>query len=326
MVKKIFLALLFVLLAGTSGYLVFSKPQQVSWLSQKPLLSEQNYRIISFDLPDELYFADVRTPLELFYTRESLERELIVNTYWHSSTLLLLKRANRWFPIIEPILAAHQIPDDFKYLAMIESSLTNARSPAGAVGFWQFLEGTAKDYGLEVSKDVDERYHLEIATAAACRYLLKSYERYNDWALVAAAYNAGNRRISNFMEDQMADSYFDLLMAEETERYLFRILAVKLIHQDPERFGFYPELEKLYPSLAFKPLLITQSVDNWAEFCQAHGISYKLLKMYNPWLRSNQLKVKRGKEYVIKMPAEPFNLTHKELMRRYGKLEDFTNN
>ncbi len=180
-----------------------------------------------FDLPDELYFADLRIPIELFYTSESLERELIVNTYWHSSTLLLLKRANRWFPVIEPILAAHQIPDDFKYLAMIESSLTNARSPAGAVGFWQFLEGTAKDYGLEINKDVDERYHLEIATAAACRYLLKSYERYNDWALVAAAYNAGNRRINSFMEDQMADSYFDLLMAEETERYLFSDFGCK---------------------------------------------------------------------------------------------------
>ncbi len=321
MFKNFLLALLFVLIAGTSGYLFFSSPQQTIWTGQSPLLSKQNYRIISFDLPDELYFAGERVPLELFYTHESLERELIVNTYWHSSTMLLLKRANRWFPVIEPILEAHQIHDDFKYLAMIESGLTNARSPAGAVGFWQFLEGTAKDYGLEISADVDERYHLELATAAACQYFLKAYERYEDWALVSAAYNAGTRRINGFMNTQQADSYFDLLMAEETERYLFRILAMKIIHQNPEHFGFYPEKEKLYPPLAYTLMPINQSIDNWAEFCQEHEISYKLLKMYNPWLRSNKLTVRRGKEYIIKMPAEPFNLTHKKLKELYEALE-----
>ncbi len=323
MLKKIILALLFVVLAGTSGYLFFMPPAQIGkWVTSVQQISEQNYRIISFDLPDKLYFAGERIPLELFYTRESLERELLVNTYWHSSTLLLMKRANRWFPVIEPILAAHQVPDDFKYLAMIESNLTNARSPAGAVGFWQFLEGTAKDYGLEVGRDIDERYHLEMATAAACRYLLDSYARFGEWALVAAAYNAGNRRIRNFMEDQLADSYFDLLMAEETERYLFRILAVKMIHENPDRFGFYPEIEKLYPELPYEAFVVSKSIDNLAEFCQTQGISYKLLKIYNPWLRSNKLPVRRGKEYVIKIPAEPFNLTHRKLKELYKALDE----
>jgi membrane-bound lytic murein transglycosylase D len=319
MLKKILLGLLFVLLAGTSGWLFIQSPQNTTLVMQRTIVNEQNYRIISFDLPMELHFADVRIPLELFYTRESLERELLVNTYWHSSTLLLLKRANRWFPVIEPILAAHHVPDDFKFLAMIESNLTNARSPAGAVGFWQFLEGTAKDYKLEISRDVDERYHVELATAAACRYLLNAYNRFGDWALVAAAYNAGNRRISDFLNEQMANSYFDLLMAEETERYLFRILAMKIIFQNPEKFGFYPEIEKLYPPLAYEGVVIDQSIDNLAVFSKQQGISYKLLKHYNPWLRTNKLAVSRGKTYLVKLPVEPFNLTHEKLEKLYER-------
>lgn len=322
MLKKVLLGILFVVLAGTSGWLFFQAPQHTYWRSQGTVLNDQNYRIVSFTLPEELYFADVRVPLEIFHTRESLERELLVNTYWHSSTLLLMKRANRWFPVIEPILELYQIPEDFKYLAMIESNLSNARSPSGAVGFWQFLEGTAKDYGLEINRDVDERYHIENATAAACRYLSDSYARFGDWALVAAAYNAGNRRISNFLEEQLADSYFDLLMAEETERYLYRILAMKIIMQDPKRFGFYPEIEKLYHPLPYQPMVIDKSIDNWAVFCQQHGITYKLLKMYNPWLRTNRLTVRRGKEYVIKMPVEPFNLTHRRLNELYLEHQD----
>ncbi|HOI33265.1 MAG TPA: lytic transglycosylase domain-containing protein, partial [Bacteroidales bacterium] len=267
MLRNLILALLFVLLAGTSGWLFFYlAAPPISQSSHSSRESDQNYRIVSFDLPDEVYFAGERIPVELFMTRESLERELIVNTYWHSSTLLLLKRANRWFPVIEPILAQYGIPDDFKYLSVIESGLTNAQSPAGAVGFWQFLKGTAKDYNLEISNDVDMRFHVEFSTAAACRYLLKAYEKYNSWSLVAASYNAGNRRIDGFLSDQKAESYFDLLMAEETERYLFRMIAMKMIVEEPEKYGFFPEIEKLYPPLNYELVTIDKSIDSWVDY------------------------------------------------------------
>lgn len=277
--------------------------------------SAQNYRIISFELPQSYKFAGESVPMELFYVRENLERELLVNTYWHSSTLLLLKRANRWFPVIEPILKKNNIPDDFKYLSMIESNLTNARSPAGAVGFWQFLEATGKEYGLEINKDVDERYHLEKATSAACRYLQKAYSKYGNWSLVAAAYNAGNRRIDNFLAEQQVESYHDLLMAEETERYLFRMIAVKMITENPVNFGFYPEIEKLYTPYQWKEVDVNSTITNLAEFAASHGITYKLLKIFNPWLRSNQLPVAAGKSYTIKIPTGHFAKTHRQLTR-----------
>lgn len=317
MLRNLFLALLFVLLAGTSGWLFFYLAAPQSKQYETILESEQNYRIVSFDIPDEVYFAGERVPIELFLTRESLERELIVNTYWHSSTLLNIKRANRWFPVIETILAQYDVPDDFKYLSMIESNLTNAQSPAGAVGFWQFLKGTAKDYDLEISNDIDMRYHVELSTAAACRYLLKSKENFGSWSLVAASFNAGKRRINDFLGDQKADSYFDLLMAEETERYLFRMVALKMILENPEQYGFFPESSRMYPPLHFKLVEIRDDVDSWADYAHEHNISYKLLKYFNPWLRSDKLKVKRGQIYTIKMPLPPFDLTHNELEKRY---------
>lgn len=317
MLRNLILAFLFVLIAGTSGWLFFFIAAPQSKQYDPGLESEQNYRIVSFDIPEEVYFAGERVPIELFLTRESLERELIVNTYWHSSTLLNIKRANRWFPVIEPILAQYGVPDDFKYLSMIESNLTNAQSPAGAVGFWQFLKGTANDYDLEISRDVDMRYHVELSTAAACRYLLKSYENFGSWSLVAASFNAGKRRINDFLSDQKADSYFDLLMAEETERYLFRMVALKMIVENPEQYGFFPESARLYPPLNFKLVEIRDDVDSWAAYAMEHNISYKLLKYFNPWLRSDRLRVKRGQIYTIKMPLPPFDITHKELEQRY---------
>lgn len=279
--------------------------------AQLPAERNPTQEIVSINLPSRLDFAGEEVPLNLYYVSEALERELLVNTYWHSSTLLLLKRANRWLPIIEPILKKNGIPDDFKYLAMIESNLTNSRSPAGAAGFWQFLEGTAKEYQLEVSDQVDERYHLEKATEAACRYFRRAYSKYNSWALVAAAYNAGTRRIDDFLSRQQTDSYFDLLMAEETERYLFRILAMKMIHSNPRAFGFYPDIERLYEPLAFKEVQVSESIPNLVDFARNQGVSYKLLRMFNPWLRTHELTVKTGKTYTIKIPEGRFALTHR---------------
>lgn len=325
MLKKTVLTLSLILIAGFIGFMLLNSGNQYmlnaqSSEKQMPNASAQNYKIISFDLPNELYFAGEKVPMELFYVRESLERELVVNTYWHSSTLLLLKRANRWFPVIEPILAKNGVPNDFKYLSMIESNLTNARSPAGAVGFWQFLEATAKEYGMEVTPDVDDRYNVEKSTEAACRFLLKAYNKYGSWSLVAASFNAGNRRIDGFLKEQQADSYFDLLMAEETERYLFRMIAMKMIVENPTFYGFYPEIEKLYQPLAFEIVNVNASILNLADFSKEKGISYKLLKYFNPWMRSNQLPVGPGKSYAVKIPTEPFDLTHYKI--RDSKAQD----
>lgn len=303
------LYMLFILILGASGLTLHSCGRNGN--AQIAAGRGPAQEILSINMPSRLDFAGEEVPLNLYYVNESLERELLVNTYWHSSTLLLLKRANRWLPVIEPILKKNGIPDDFKYLAMIESNLTNSRSPAGAAGFWQFLEGTAKEYQLEVSDQVDERYHLEKATEAACRYFRRAYSKYNSWALVAAAYNAGTRRIDDFLSRQQTESYFDLLMAEETERYLFRILAIKMIHNNPRAFGFYPDVERLYEPLAFREVQISETIPNLVDYARTQGVSYKLLRMFNPWLRTHELTVKAGKTYTLKIPQGRFAQTHR---------------
>lgn len=257
----------------------------------------------------DICFAGERVPLEMFNIRERYERELLSNCYFHSNTMLLLKRSKRWFPVIEPILAKNGVPDDFKYLCVAESMLTNAVSSAGAVGFWQFMKTTGKDFGLEIDKDVDMRYNVELETEAACKYFLKAYDTFHDWTLVAASFNAGTRRILKFMKEQKVDSYYDLLMADETERYIFRILAFKTILTNPEHYGIYVSKDLEYQPLRYKTVTITESVDSWADFAKENGITYKLLKVFNPWLRSDKLTVKNGQSYEIKIPKKPFNIT-----------------
>ena len=274
---------------------------------------------------DDIYFAGERVPLEMFNIRERYERELLSNTYFHSNTMVLIKRSKRWFPVIEPILEKHGVPNDFKYLCVIESYLSNVVSPAGAAGFWQFMKGTAEEYGLEINKDVDMRYNVELETEAACKYFLKAYERFGSWTLVAAAYNAGSSRVSKFMKEQGANSYYDLLMAEETERYVFRILAIKTIFENPEKYGIYVSEKLSYEPYKYDIVKITQNVDNWAEFAKEHDITYKLLKVFNPWLRSNSLKVSKGKVYEIKIPKKPFNITHSHVMNLIGDEQFFDN-
>jgi hypothetical protein len=236
--------------------------------------------------------------------RDALDRELLVNTYWHNNTVLSFKRAYRWFPVIEPILQENGIPEDFKYLAVIESGLTNAVSPSDAVGFWQFLKGTAKDYGLEVDKDVDERYHVEKSTLAACKYLRDSYTRFGNWTLVAAAYNAGNSRIKELMEWQKADSYYDLLLSEETGRYVYRILALKSIYENPTDYGFFLREKDFYPPIPVKTVVVDKDIKSLVDFALQHNISYKVLKLFNPWLRERSLKVSKGKTYTISIPED----------------------
>lgn len=274
---------------------------------------------------DDIYFADERVPLEMFNIRERYERELLSNTYFHSNTMVLLKRSKRWFPVIEPILQKYGIPEDFKYLCVIESYLSNVVSPAGAAGFWQFMKATAQEYGLEINKEIDMRYNVELETEAACKYFLKAYERFGSWTLVAAAYNAGTSRVSKFMKEQGVTSYYDMLMAEETERYVFRILAIKTIFENPEKHGIYVSNKLAYEPYKYKTVIVNESIDNLAEFAKEHDITYKLLKVFNPWLRSNSLTVKKGKVYEIKIPKKPFNMTHGHIMNLIGN-EDFFEN
>lgn len=254
------------------------------------------------EFPETLDFCGESVPLDRFYVRESLERELLVNSYLHASTLLLLKRTSRWFPVIEPIMKANGLPSDFKYLAMIESSLTNAVSPSKAVGFWQFLEGTGKEYNLEINKEVDMRYNQELETKAACQYLKDSYRRFNSWTLAAAAFNCGNGRINRTIEEQRVNSYYDMLLPNETERYVYRILALKLITENPQKYGYNISDEGWYQPLEYKTVTVTESIPSLVDFAIDNGTNLKMLKYYNPWLRGTSLTISEGNSYVIKLP------------------------
>lgn len=264
----------------------------------------EDYRVYSLVIPDELSFAGEVVPMQLTDVHEKLDREMHVNTYWQSNTLLYLKRSNKWFPVIEPILKENNIPDDFKYLALIESGLTQVVSPAGAAGFWQFMKATGKEYGLEVNSEVDERYHIEKATVAACKYLQEAYDKYGSWTLAAASYNMGMNGLDNQLERQQVDNYYDLLLNEETARYIFRILAAKEILNQPATYGFTFRNKDLWEPIPTTTVTVDSSVSDWADFAGNQGINYKVLKNLNPWLRQSYLKNTSGKAYSIKIPTE----------------------
>jgi len=222
---------------------------------------------------------------------------------YHTNTTLVIKRANKVFPVLEPILAKYGIPDDFKYLAVIESSLVNAVSPAGAKGVWQFMPLTAKEKGMEVSDQVDERYHLVKATEAACKYFLSAKEKFGSWTLAAASYNGGIGGIKSKMEEQQVDNYYDLLLTEETSRYVFRILALKEIMKNAKNYGFSIPKEALYYPIATKKIVVDSSITNLAQFAKSQGVNYKILKLHNPWLRDKMLLNATGKKYEIEIPT-----------------------
>jgi membrane-bound lytic murein transglycosylase D len=269
----------------------------------KPVVLEAKTEFRSPAMPDSVEFAGEWMPLNRFDVKESLDRELLSNAYFHSQTIRFIKMAPRYFSIIEPILKEKSIPDDFKYLAVAESGLDpRAVSPAKAVGFWQFMKGTALQYGLEVNNEIDERYHLEKSTYAACDYLQDSFEKYGNWTLVAASYNAGMRGVDRQLERQKTDSYYNLLLVEETGRYLFRIVALKLILENPKQYNFIIPQEEKYPIIKTRDVEIAGSVDNFADFANEQGITYKLLKDFNPWLRESYLKNPSRKKYIIDIP------------------------
>ena len=265
-------------------------------------LFNKNYSIFALNIPDNLTFSGEEVPVEDFDIKERLDRELLINTYFQSSSLLLYKRANRWFPVIEPILKKYNIPDDFKYLPLVESNLTNAVSPKGATGYWQLMERTAKTFGLEVNDEIDERYHMEKSAEAACKYLQRAHRIFNNWTLAAASYNIGIDGIKRQLEKQRTSNYYDLLLNQETSRYIFRILAIKEILVHPQNYGFHFRKKDLYPPVPIRVLTIDSSIVNLAEFAIQHNINYKILKIMNPWLRKNSLTNKERKTYYIKIP------------------------
>lgn len=266
-----------------------------------------DYNVYALPLPDSMDFAGEKVPLDDPDIRERLDRELLVNTYWQSNGLLIIKRAHKYFPIIEPMLEEYGIPDDFKYLAVAESALQNNSSPAGAAGFWHFLKGTGKEYGLEINDYVDERYNLELSTKVAAEYLKSSKKRFGSWTLAAAAYNAGNAGINKQQTRQKSTGdYYDLLLNEETSRYIFRILAFKEILSDPYKYGFNYREKDLYNLVPTYKVKVDTAVTDFANFAQKFGISYKVLKLHNPWLRETYLKNASGKEYYIEIPEKGY--------------------
>lgn len=256
----------------------------------------------AYYFPTAVDFAGEKTPLNIADVNERFERELLVNANLHASTILILKRANRAFPIIEPILKKNEIPDDFKYLAVIESALVNAVSSAGARGVWQFMPETAKEKGMEVNDCVDERYHLEKSTEAACKYLLAAKQKFGSWTLAAASYNGGMTGVNKQIEIQKVSNYYDLLLNDETSRYVFRILALKEIMKNPEKFGFAIPKQELYELFPTRKIEIDSTVNNLADLAISQGINYKILKIYNPWLRDSKLENKNKKKYSISIP------------------------
>ena len=251
--------------------------------------------------PKTISFANEKVPLDKYYIQERLDRELLVNTFWHSNTILVLKRSKKYFPIIEPILSKNGIPDDFKYLAVIESGLVHVKSPAGAEGFWQFMPQTAREYGLEVNGDVDERLHLIKSTESAAAYLKYAYEVFGNWTLAAASYNAGIQRIQSEINKQKAKSYYDLFLNEETSRYMHRILATKLIFESPETYGFAITDEQSYAFPETKFVIISESNINWVDFALSHNISYADLRELNPWIKGFSTANRNQKEYEVQL-------------------------
>ncbi len=265
-----------------------------------------DYNVYALSIPNNLNFSGESLPLSDPEVFERMDRELLVNTYWQSNGLLMFKRANKYFPIIEPILREYNIPDDFKYLAVIESGLTNAVSSAGAKGFWQILKTTAREHGLEVNANVDERYNLEKATVVACQYFLKAKKEFGSWTLAAASYNAGISGISKRLKSQNVDNYYDLLLGQETGRYVFRIVALKEILNAPTKYGFNFKTKDLYKTIPTYKVAVDTAVTDFVKFSKRFDITYKILKTHNPWLRDAHLNNKSRKKYLIEIPEEGY--------------------
>ncbi len=267
-------------------------------------VEEGPFPAISYDIPEKASFANEPVPLNIPDVRERLDKELQINIYFHSNTIFLIKRARRWLPQIEKILKENNIPEDFKYLPLIESNLLNAVSPAEAVGYWQILKSAGKENGLEITTEVDERYDPLKATRAACKYLNQAYRKFGNWTLVAASYNRGMSGLERAIENQGEKSYYDLFLNDETSRYVFRIVAIKEIIDHPSKYGFKINPKHLYEEEPLRYVDVDETIKDLVDFAKSHNTNYKLIKRHNPWLREDRLTVKKGKVYRIALPSE----------------------
>lgn len=259
-----------------------------------------NYKIFSLRIPKNLNFAGEKVPISDAHVHEAMERELVKNTYWQSRSLVLHKRAGQWFPVIEPILKKNNVPEDFKYIALVESQLSNVVSPQGATGFWQIIESTGKGYGLEITDEVDERYNVIRSTETACKYFKEAYKQFNNWTLVAASYNLGMNGIQAQLNKQNANNYFDLHLTAETAKYLYRILAMKEIISRPKVYGFMLRKRDMHRSIPTKFIAVDSTINDLSEFANSQGINYTILKHFNPWLRANTLTIINNSEGLIR--------------------------
>jgi membrane-bound lytic murein transglycosylase D len=274
---------------------------------------KKNYQVYSIEMPDTMEFSGEPVPLSNIDIKNRLDREFHVNTYWHSQTFLFHKRAGRWFPIIERILQEQDVPDDFKYLCLIESGLDNVVSPAGAAGFWQFMKSTGRGYQLEINEEIDERYNIEKSTKSACKYLKIAKKKFGSWTLAAASYNMGKSGLQKRLTEQKTDSYYDLHLNSETSRYVMRIIAAKYILSESEYYGFRLRDADIYKPYDVKNITIDSTILNLVDFAIEHNISFRSLKVLNPWLRGRSLHVTGGKSYEIKLPTGGAELKEKIL-------------
>lgn len=272
----------------------------------------KNVLIQSATVPKNISLFGESIPVHNLDIKERIDRELQVNNFWQSQTILFIKRSNRWFPLIEEILKRNGVPDDFKYLALIESGLSDVVSPSGAAGFWQFMKSTARGYELEISESIDERYNVEKATEAACKYLKEGYNKFGSWTLAAASYNMGKGGLNSRLQSQKVSSYYDLHLNRETSRYIPRIIAVKLIVSNPDKYGFIVPKEERYESYEYEEVNVDSSVTDLVSFAKAQDVSYRTLKVLNSWLRSDQLINSNNKEYLIKIPTKGFPIVSNE--------------
>lgn len=305
--KNVQNTVILILLLGLVGLTIYDRVGT----KPEPIVESVRYEseVFNIELPEKLDFCGEMVPLKELEVREKLDNDLHRNTYFHSNTILILKRANRWFPRMRKILAEQGIPEDFVYLSVVESGLSNVVSPKGATGFWQFMKPTAREMGLTVNSEVDERYDPIKSTKAACKYLKQAYKKFENWTLVAASYNMGMRGVEKQMERQHADSYYDMHLNSETARYIYRILAFKEIMTNPQKYNFKIKPKHLYPAEKVSFIEVTEDIEDLAEFALVNDISYKNLKFYNPWLRKNSLDVKKGQKYFIAIPLDNEEIT-----------------
>lgn len=316
MIKRIIIVVVLLVSLSVVAHLLGFSPE-IGYSNKNSGFPVPVYELKPFRLPASISFAGEPMPLKYADVKEALDRELYSVAYWHSNTFVIMKRAARFFPIIEPILKKYNIPDDLKYLAVAETGLLNDVSPAGAKGFWQFLEGTGKEFGLVINEDVDERFHVEKSTEAACKFMNRMYAKYKSWTLVCAAFNMGQGALDEQMKFQMQSDYYDLLLNRETGRYVYRIVAFKMIFEDPSRYGFVLKEDDLYPKFETQTISLDSTVNNLALYARHYNVSYKILKYFNPWLITRKLDNKEKRVYTIILPKDDERIKHHLIEKVY---------